>query len=663
MPWLVFIALLVMGGLVYVLGPILTPFLAGALLAYIFDPLVDRLEARGLSRGTGTIMVIVLAGLALFMLLLIALPLFQGQFAELSQRVPAALDLLQTRFLPWLQQSFGITISADMSTLKAWLTEKATQNGANWLPTLQTGALAIVGVLANLLLIPVVMFYLLKDWDVMVARLAALTPRGWMDAVNRVARAMDAVVGEFLRGQMAVMLTLSAYYAIALWAAGLNYALPIGILTGVLSFVPFLGFGLGLILALLVALLQFADWTGVAWVAGIYLAGQVLESYVITPRLVGERVGLHPVAIIFALAAFGQLFGFVGVLLAVPLAAVLLVALRELRGVYEASAFYRGGYNAGSFDPALAAMSAPLLGQPLLGQPLLGQPLLESHITSLPLVHKGKVRDIYAVGDDKLLIVTTDRLSAFDVVMPTPIAGKGEVLTRVSAFWFDKLKAIVPSQALDITPESVVAENEREQVTGRAIVVKKLKALPVEAIVRGYLVGSGWKEYQASQSVCGIKLPAGLNLADRLPEPIFTPSTKAAVGAHDENIAFNAMAELIGAGLAQQVRDVSLALYKAAAEYALTRGIIIADTKFEFGVDEAGRLVWIDEALTPDSSRFWPADQYQPGSNPPSFDKQFVRDWLESSGWNKQAPGPVLPDEIVEKTAAKYREAMTRLLG
>ncbi|MDP1863214.1 MAG: phosphoribosylaminoimidazolesuccinocarboxamide synthase [Thiobacillus sp.] len=290
-------------------------------------------------------------------------------------------------------------------------------------------------------------------------------------------------------------------------------------------------------------------------------------------------------------------------------------------------------------------------------------PLLESHISSLPLVHKGKVRDIYAVGDDKLLIVTTDRLSAFDVVMPTPIAGKGEVLTRVSAFWFDKLKAIVPSQALDIAPESVVAVNERDQVKGRAIVVKKLKALPVEAIVRGYLVGSGWKEYQASQSVCGIKLPAGLKLADRLPEPIFTPSTKAAVGAHDENIVFDAMAELIGADLAKQVRDVSLTLYKTAAEYALTRGIIIADTKFEFGVDAAGKLVLIDEALTPDSSRFWPADQYQPGSNPPSFDKQFVRDWLESSGWNKQAPGPVLPDEIVAKTAAKYHEAMTRLLG
>jgi phosphoribosylaminoimidazole-succinocarboxamide synthase len=290
-------------------------------------------------------------------------------------------------------------------------------------------------------------------------------------------------------------------------------------------------------------------------------------------------------------------------------------------------------------------------------------PLPESHIASLPLVHRGKVRDIYAVGDDKLLIVTTDRLSAFDVVMPTPIPGKGEVLTRVSAFWFDKLRAIVPSQALDIAPESVVAADERAQVTGRAIVVRKLRALPIEAIVRGYLVGSGWKEYQSSQSVCGIALPAGLKQADRLPEPIFTPSTKAAVGAHDENIAFEQMAGLIGDQLARQVRDVSLALYKAAAEYALTRGIIIADTKFEFGLDEAGKLMWIDEALTPDSSRFWPADQYQPGSNPPSFDKQFVRDWLEASGWNKQAPGPALPEEIVTKTSEKYREAMTRLLG
>ncbi|MDQ1314399.1 MAG: hypothetical protein QG662_508 [Pseudomonadota bacterium] len=653
LPWLALAVLLVAGGLVYLLGPILTPFLAGALLAYIFDPLVDRLQTRGLSRTAGTVLVIVLAGLVLFALLLIALPLFQGQFAELSQRVPAALDLLQSRFLPWLQQTFGIAIDPDLAAIKTWLTEKATQSGADWLPTLQTGALAIVGLLANLLLIPVVMFYLLKDWDVMVARVASLMPRPWMGAATRVAGAMDAVVGEFLRGQMAVMAALSLYYAIALWAAGLDYALPIGILTGVLSFVPFLGFGLGMILALLVALLQFADWTGVAWVAGIYLAGQVIESYVITPRLVGERVGLHPVAVIFALAAFGQLFGFVGVLLAVPLAAILLVALRELVGAYEISALYRGGYNPVSIHSPASAMSAPLPGQPLL----------ESRIASLPLVHKGKVRDIYAVGDDKLLIVTTDRLSAFDVVMPTPIPGKGEVLTKVSAFWFDKLKAIVPSQALDIAPESVVLESERDQVAGRAIVVKKLKALPVEAIVRGYLVGSGWKEYQSSQSVCGIALPAGLKQADRLPEPIFTPSTKAAVGAHDENIAFEQMAELIGADLARQVRDVSLALYKAAAEYALTRGIIIADTKFEFGLDEAGKLVWIDEALTPDSSRFWPADQYRPGSNPPSFDKQFVRDWLEASGWNKQAPGPELPAEIVGKTGEKYREAMTRLLG
>lgn len=651
--WLVLAALLVAGTLVYLLGPILTPFLAGALLAYIFDPLVKRLQRLGVSRAAGTVLVIVLAGLVLFALILVALPLFQGQFAELSKRVPAAIGLLQTRVLPWLQQTLGIAIDPSLDALKTWLTEQAAVSGADWLPTLQTGALAVIGVLANLLLIPVVMFYLLKDWDTLVARVATLTPRAWMGTVSRIARSMDAVVGEFLRGQLAVMAVLSLYYAVALWAAGLDYALPIGLLTGVLSFVPFLGFGLGMILALLVAALQFSDWSGVAWVAGIYLAGQLLESYVITPRLVGERVGLHPVAVIFALAAFGQLFGFVGVLLAVPLAAILLVALRELRARYVASDFYRGGYNAASLSPPAPAMSTPLLGQPLF----------ESRITSLPLVHRGKVRDIYAVGDDKLLIVTTDRLSAFDVIMPTPIPGKGEVLTRVSAFWFDKLKSIVPSQALDIAPESVVTADERDQVAGRAIVVKKLKALPVEAIVRGYLVGSGWKEYQASQSVCGIPLPAGLAQADRLPEPIFTPSTKAAVGAHDENIDFDTLATLIGAGLAAQVRDVSLALYKAAAAYALTRGIIIADTKFEFGLDEAGRLVWIDEALTPDSSRFWPADQYRPGSNPPSFDKQFVRDWLEASGWNKQAPGPALPPEIVAKTSEKYREAMTRLLG
>jgi phosphoribosylaminoimidazole-succinocarboxamide synthase len=289
--------------------------------------------------------------------------------------------------------------------------------------------------------------------------------------------------------------------------------------------------------------------------------------------------------------------------------------------------------------------------------------MLESRITSLPLIHRGKVRDIYAVGDDQLLIVATDRLSAFDVVMPTPIPGKGQVLTAVSGFWFKKLAHLIPNQLRDIAPESVVAAGERDQVAGRAMVVKKLKALPVEAIVRGYLVGSGWKEYRASQSVCGIALPAGLKQAERLPEPIFTPSTKAAVGAHDENIAYEQMAALTGVELASKVRDVSLALYKAAAEYALTRGIIIADTKFEFGLDAGGNLVWIDEALTPDSSRFWPADQYQTGISPPSFDKQFVRDWLETSGWNKQAPGPELPVEIVSKTAEKYREAMTRLLS
>jgi len=650
-PWLALAALLITGGLVYLLGPILTPFLAGALLAYIFDPLVDRLETRGLSRTVGTAAVIVLTALGVLVLLLVVLPLFQGQFTELSHRAPAVLDLLKTRFVPWLQQTFGIDF--DLAALMAWLTEKVAQNGTAWLPSLQTGAIAVVGMLANLLLIPIVMFYLLRDWDDMVARIVTLAPRRWLDTVTRIARDMDTVVGEFLRGQLAVMATLSLYYALTLWAAGLDYALPIGIVTGVLSFVPFLGFGLGVVLALLVALLQYTDWIGVAWVAGIYLAGQVLESYVITPRLVGERVGLHPVAVIFALAAFGQLFGFVGVLLAVPLAAILLVALRELRSGYEASDFYAGSYNAGSFDSASPAMSAPLSGQPML----------ESRIASLPLLHRGKVRDIYAVGDDKLLIVTTDRLSAFDVIMPVPIPGKGEVLTRVSAFWFDRLKAIVPSQALDIAPESVVADSERDQVAGRAIVVKKLKALPVEAIVRGYLAGSGWKEYQASQSVCGIALPAGLVQADRLPNPIFTPSTKAAAGAHDQNITFEQMAALTGRDLATQVRDASLALYRSAAEYALTRGIIIADTKFEFGLDEAGKLVWIDEALTPDSSRFWPVDQYRPGSSPPSFDKQFVRDWLEASGWNKQAPGPLLPADIVARTSEKYREVMTRLLA
>ena len=647
LPWFALVLLLLTGWLVYSLAPILTPFLAGALLAYMFNPLATRFEQYGLSRGLATLTVITLVGLALFGLVLIAMPLFQGQFSELATRLPGTLDGARTRLLPWLQQNLGLRINLDLDVIKAWLAEKAKQNGADWLPTLKTGAVALVGILANLVLIPVVMFYLLKDWDLMIGRIATLVPRPWLPNVARVARNMDQVVGEFLRGQFAVMATLAAYYGVALWAVGLHYALQIGLITGVLSFVPFLGFALGVILALVVALLQFGDWQNILWVSGVYLVGQVLETYVITPRLVGERVGLHPVAVLFVLAAFGQLFGFVGVLLAVPLAAVLLVGLRELRAVYEHSQLYTRRTNNRPDATSHTAMTVPML---------------ESKITSLPLIHRGKVRDIYAVGPDKLLIVTTDRLSAFDVVLPTPIPNKGRVLTQVSSFWFKKLAHIVPHQLDETLAESVVTEIERDQVEGRAIVVKKLHALPVEAIVRGYLAGSGWKEYQAHQSVCGIPLPAGLQQAERLPEPIFTPSTKAAVGAHDENISFEAMVELIGAPLAHQLRAVSLALYRAAAEYALTCGIIIADTKFEFGV-EAGQLVWIDEALTPDSSRFWPADQYQAGMSPPSFDKQFVRDWLESSHWNKQPPGPELPPEIVSRTAEKYHEAMTRLLA
>jgi phosphoribosylaminoimidazole-succinocarboxamide synthase len=287
--------------------------------------------------------------------------------------------------------------------------------------------------------------------------------------------------------------------------------------------------------------------------------------------------------------------------------------------------------------------------------------MYQSSIESLPLLNRGKVRDIYQVDAERLLIVTTDRLSAFDVVLPTPIPGKGEVLTAISDFWFDRLKHLVPNQLTGIAPESVVAENECGQVTGRAIVVKKLKPLPIEAIVRGYLVGSGWKEYQKSRSVCSIPLPEGLREADRLPEPLFTPSTKAAAGAHDENISYAQAEELLGKELAAQVRDVCITLYKEAAAYAASKGIIIADTKFEFGQDAQGKLYLIDEALTPDSSRFWPAYQYQPGANPPSFDKQYVRDWLEASGWNKQAPGPELPAEVAAKTGEKYREALKRL--
>ncbi len=289
--------------------------------------------------------------------------------------------------------------------------------------------------------------------------------------------------------------------------------------------------------------------------------------------------------------------------------------------------------------------------------------LMESHIASLPLIARGKVRDIYRVDEGRLLLVATDRLSAFDVVLPTPIPGKGRMLTEISCFWFDKLASVLPNHLLAVSPESVVRDDERDEVAGRAVVVKSLSPLPVEAIVRGYLVGSGWQDYRASGAVCGQVLPAGLQLAQRLPQPLYTPSTKAAVGAHDENIDYVRTEELLGSGLARQVRDAALELYQRAAEYALTRGIIIADTKFEFGVDEAGKLYLIDEALTPDSSRFWPADDYRPGENPPSFDKQYVRDWLTATGWNKRPPAPVVPPEIVERTAQKYREALSRLTG
>jgi phosphoribosylaminoimidazole-succinocarboxamide synthase len=290
--------------------------------------------------------------------------------------------------------------------------------------------------------------------------------------------------------------------------------------------------------------------------------------------------------------------------------------------------------------------------------------LYQSEIKSLPLLLRGKVRDVYAVGTDHLLIVTTDRLSAFDVVMPDPVPGKGAVLTAVSNFWFEFTRDIVANHLAGLDLEQVLPDPaERAQVAGRASVVRRLQALPVEAIVRGYLIGSGWKDYRQDGAVCGIALPAGLQLAERLPEPIFTPSTKAATGAHDINIDFGHMVELLGRERADQVRDVSLRIYEKCAAYALDRGIIIADTKFEFGVDERGALVLIDEILTPDSSRFWPAASYHPGVSPPSFDKQFVRDYLETLDWNKTAPGPRLPQDIIERTAARYREAQLRLTG
>jgi phosphoribosylaminoimidazole-succinocarboxamide synthase len=288
-------------------------------------------------------------------------------------------------------------------------------------------------------------------------------------------------------------------------------------------------------------------------------------------------------------------------------------------------------------------------------------PLFESNIKSLQFLHRGKVRDLYGVGDDKLLIVQTDRLSAFDVILPSPIPGKGRVLTELSFFWFNKLGHIVANHLTGIAPDSVVAENDRAQVSGRAMVVKKLKPLLIEAVVRGYIIGSGWNDYQRTGAICGIKLPAGLRQAEKLPQPIFTPASKAPAGQHDENISFAEAEKTVGREVASQVRALSIQLYTEAAEYAATRGIIIADTKFEFGTDERGNVILIDEALTPDSSRFWPAAEYRVGISPPSFDKQFVRDWLETQPWNKKHPAPALPADVLAKTSDKYREAL-RLL-
>ena len=289
--------------------------------------------------------------------------------------------------------------------------------------------------------------------------------------------------------------------------------------------------------------------------------------------------------------------------------------------------------------------------------------LYRSHLKSLLLVNNGKVRDIYDIDEKYMLIVTSDRLSAFDVILPDPIPDKGRVLTEVSNFWFNKFKDIIPNHLTDIPLSDVITDQEElEMLEDRAIVVRKLKALPVEAVARGYLIGSGWKDYQATQSICGIQLPAGLRQAEKLPEPIFTPATKAEIGEHDENIDFNRTVDLIGLELAEQIRDVTLKIYSEAVEYAFDRGIIIADTKFEFGLDEHNELVLIDEVLTPDSSRFWPVDSYQVGISPPSFDKQYVRDYLETLDWDKKAPGPRLPEEVIKNTSAKYKEARDRLI-
>ena len=291
-----------------------------------------------------------------------------------------------------------------------------------------------------------------------------------------------------------------------------------------------------------------------------------------------------------------------------------------------------------------------------------------SQLHSLPLLARGKVRDNYAVGSDRILMVASDRISAFDVIMGQPIPGKGALLTQMALWWFEQLKGIVPNHLTGDAPESVVAPDEVAQVHGRSMLVKRLKPIPVEAVVRGYLAGSGWKEYQQGRAVCGVALPAGLRNASKLPQPIYTPAAKAEVGEHDENITYERTVQMIGPGLAAQIRDISIALYQRAAAIALAKGIIIADTKFEFGLDAAGTLVLMDEVLTPDSSRCWPLEGYQEGANPPSFDKQYLRDWLETAQvggqpWNKTAPAPELPDEVIAQTAAKYREAMSRLVG
>ncbi len=287
--------------------------------------------------------------------------------------------------------------------------------------------------------------------------------------------------------------------------------------------------------------------------------------------------------------------------------------------------------------------------------------LYESSLHSLVLHSRGKVRENYLVDNDKLLMITTDRLSAFDVILTQPIPGKGQTLCQMANFWFDKLAHLVPNHLTGIAPENVVSADETDQVRGRAVVVKRLQPILIEAVVRGYLAGSGWQEYQATNSISGVKLPAGLQNAQKLPEPIFTPAAKAPQGEHDQNISFADMVERIGTTLAHQIRDISLALYREATDYALTRGIIIADTKFEFGLDQNGTLHLMDEILTPDSSRFWAVESYQVGHNPPSFDKQFARDWLNAQPWNKKAPAPLLPDDIITKTAEKYREAFQRL--